>query len=95
MSDLIYRQDALETLRTCYEEERWGFKDGNEYINYGQAVREFEHLPAAQPEPAIPISWLEKEIECLESRKNSFAVLDAMQLKALIKRWRGEQNEAN
>ena len=48
---------------------------------------------SAQPKPAIPISWIEEEIERLESRKNSFAVLDAMQLKALIKRWKGEQDE--
>ena len=48
-------------------------------------------LPSAQPEPAIPISWLEKEIKRLESYENSFAVLDAVQLKALIKRWESEQ----
>lgn len=59
----------------------------------GDAIESMKALPSAQPEPAIPISWIEEEIERLENRKNSFAVLDAMQLKALIKRWRGEQNE--
>ena len=53
-----------------------------------------EQLPPAQPEPAITISWLEKEIERLESYENSFAVLDAVQLKALIKRWESEQNDS-
>ena len=47
--ETIYRQDALEALRTCYETERIDYTNGNEYINYEQAVHEFEHLPSAQP----------------------------------------------
>ena len=47
---------------------------------------------SAQPEPAIPISWLMKEIERLEKR-DGFAKLDAVQLRVLIKRWRGEQDD--
>ena len=49
--------------------------------------------PSAQPEPAIPISWIEEEIERLESRKNCLTVIDVAQLKAHIKRWESEQNE--
>ena len=49
-SDLIYRQDALEALRTCYETERIDYTNGNEYINYEQAVHEVEQLSSAQPE---------------------------------------------
>ena len=49
-SDLIYRQDALEALRTCYETERIDYTNGNEYINYDQAVHEVEQAPSAQPE---------------------------------------------
>ena len=49
-SEVIYRQDALEALRTCYETERIDYTNGNEYINYDQAVHEVEQAPSAQPE---------------------------------------------
>ena len=62
-------------------------------INVTDAMNALRDLPSVQPEPAIPISWIEKEIERLESRKNCFAVMDAAYLKALIKRWRGEQDD--
>ena len=48
--EVIYRQDALEALRTCYETERIDYTNGNEYINYEQAVHEVEQLPSAQPD---------------------------------------------
>lgn len=48
--EVIYRQDTLEALRTCYETERIDYTNGNEYINYEQAVHEVEQLPPAQPE---------------------------------------------
>ena len=48
--EVIYRQDALEALRTCYETERIDYTNGNEYINYEKAVHEVEQLSSAQPE---------------------------------------------
>ena len=48
-SDTIYRQDALEALRTCYETERIDYTNGGEYINYDQAVHEVEQAPSAEP----------------------------------------------
>ena len=48
--EVIYRQDALEALRMCYETERIDYTNGNEYINYEQAVHEVEQLPSAQPD---------------------------------------------
>ena len=49
-NDLIRRQDTLEALRMCYETERIDYTNGNEYINYEQAVHEVEQLSFAQPE---------------------------------------------
>jgi hypothetical protein len=57
-SDTIYRQDALEALRTCYEIERIDYTNGNEYINYEQAVHEIEQAPAAQPNYQEVLGWL-------------------------------------
>ena len=90
MDDLISRQAAIQTALEFIVEYLGGAFDEN---LQKKMIERMNALPSTQPEPAIPISWIEEEIERLESRKNSFAVLDAMQLKALIKRWRGEQNE--
>ena len=57
-SELIYRQDALEALRTCYETERIDYTNGNEYINYDQAVHEVEQLSSAQPDYQEVLGWL-------------------------------------
>ena len=88
--DSISRQAAIDEL------VRWGkipdYNDGERNV-IACTIGMLSALPATQPEPAIPISWLEKEIEHLESRKNCFAVMDAAYLKALIKRWRGGQND--
>lgn len=48
--EVIYKQDALEALRMCYETERIDYTNGNEYINYEQAVHEIEYLSTAMPE---------------------------------------------
>ena len=89
MRDPIERQDAIIQL----SHNKNGDDDCDVIVQ--KDIETIKQLPSAQPEPAIPISWLEKEIERLESYENSFAVLDAVQLKALIKRWRGEQDGRN
>lgn len=86
MRDPIERQAAIDVLDKNHILGQGLLNDILDHI-----ADEISALPSAQPEPAIPISWLMKGIERLESYENSFAVLDAMQLKALIKRWRGEQ----
>ena len=90
MDDLISRQVAIQTALEFIVEYFGGAFDED---FQRKLIERMNALSPAQPDPAIPISWLEKEIERLESYENSFAVLDAVQLKALIKRWRGEQNE--
>lgn len=50
MDDLIRRQAAVDALRTCYDTETVTMDNGDEYINYGDAVGEIEQLPPAEPE---------------------------------------------
>ena len=51
--NLIDRQAAIDALRTCYDTETVTMDNGDEYINYGDAVGEIEQLPPAQPEQRI------------------------------------------
>ena len=49
MDELIKKQDAIDVLRTCYDTETISMDNGDEYINYGDAVGGIEQLPPAQP----------------------------------------------
>ena len=49
-TDCICRQQAIDALRTCYDTETISMDNGDEYINYGDAVGEIEQLPPIQPE---------------------------------------------
>ena len=49
MEQLILRQAAIDALRTCYDTETITMDNGDEYINYGDAVGEIEQLPPIQP----------------------------------------------
>lgn len=49
MSDLISRQAAIDALRTCYDTETISMDNGDEYINYGDAVGAIKQLPPIQP----------------------------------------------
>ena len=48
-TDCISRQSAVDALRTCYDTETITMDNGDEYINYGDAVGEIEQLPPIQP----------------------------------------------
>ena len=48
-TDCISRQQAIDALRTCYDTETITMDNGDEYINYGDAVGEIEQLPPIQP----------------------------------------------
>ena len=47
-TDCISRQSAIDALRTCYDTETITMDNGDEYINYGDAVGEIEQLPPIQ-----------------------------------------------
>ena len=49
----------------------------------------------SQPEPAIPVAWIEKHIEWLKSLDNEFANLAAAHISVMLKKWRGEQHETD
>lgn len=57
--------------------------------------REIDALPSVQPEPSIPLSWIEKHIEWHKSLDNVFAELVAAHISAMLKKWRDEQGESN
>lgn len=48
-TDCISRQQVIEALRTCYDTETITMDNGDEYINYCDAVGEIEQLPPIQP----------------------------------------------
>ena len=48
-TDRISRQAVFDALRTCYDTETITMDNGDEYINYGDAVGEIEQLPPIQP----------------------------------------------
>ena len=50
MKDMIDRQAAIDALRTCYDTEAITHTNGNEYIDYDQALDLINTLPSAQPE---------------------------------------------
>lgn len=52
--DAISRQAAIDALRTCYDTETITMDNGDEYINYGDAVGEIEQLPPIQSESLQP-----------------------------------------
>lgn len=49
----------------------------------------------SQPEPAIPVAWIDKHIEWLKSLDNEFANLAAAHISVMLKKWRSEQNETD
>lgn len=65
--DLVSRQAAIDVLRTCYDTETISMDNGDEYINYGDAVGGIDQLPSAEPEreTAKFIRWM----ECKETAK--------------------------
>ena len=49
-------------------------------------------LPSAQPELAIPLQWIEAQIEWLKSLDNAFSTLTAGQISAMVNKWEDEQD---
>lgn len=58
-----------------------------------ECLDEIEDLPSAQPEPAIPLSWIEGQIGWLKGLDNAFSTLTAEQILAIMNKWKDEQNE--
>lgn len=98
MSDLISRQAVLDALdfeivhMTAYCD---GKNEGNPLALYNKGLEDgkkaIEALPPAQPEPAIPLSWIENEIKWLKSLDNTFSEITALQISAMVNKWRDEK----
>ena len=92
--DCISRQMAIEAVeKSMYENPH------ENAILRGMHDHEHRHfltilmgLPSAQPEPAIPLSWIEGQIKWLKSMDNAFATLSAEQISALVNKWKDEQD---
>lgn len=52
-------------------------------------------LPTVQPEPSIPLSWIDEHIEWLKSFDNGLANLAAAEISLMLEKWRREQNETD
>ena len=70
MDDYISKQQAFDALRTCYDTETITMDNGDEYINYDDAVGEIEQLPSIQPERKTG-RWIPSDSE-LEIKCNKF-----------------------
>ena len=96
MNDTISRQQAIDALRTCYDTETITMDNGDEYINYGDAVGEIEQLPPIQPDNGL--QKLADEIasfkRCFKSENGDYLTgyLSALSVvEGMIADMRGEQ----
>ncbi len=102
-SDLISRTAAqTEVMMKCErytlarESHGMGHVEwSSDLISVGDAMDAIRDLPPAQPERAIPLSWIEKYIEWLKGFDNEFANLEAAHISVMVKKWRDEQDEDN
>ena len=83
MDDLISRQAVIDAVADALK---------GVFIEYQDiAEKLIGKLPSAQPEPAIPLSWIEGQIEWLRSLDDAFASMTAGQISAMVEKWKGEQ----
>lgn len=91
-TDTISRQAALEKVRTMQTYKLF-VGDDMILVDKAEVQTELMMLSPAQPEPAIPLSWIENEIKWLKSLDNTFSEITALQISAMVKKWRDEHHE--
>ena len=85
-----------DTVIKVLEHWKEAFKENSHHVSASDlslVIKDVRELPPAQPEPSIPMSWIEKYIEWLKSFDNEFANLAAAHISVMVKKWRNEQNE--
>ena len=98
MSDLISRQAAIDAIGKksdeIYKTKQKGATYPHDDFFQGMAYagNVVEQMPSAQPEPAIPLQWIEAQIEWLKSLDNAFSTLTAGQISAMVNKWEDEQD---
>ena len=90
-NDLISRQDAVDEVQAI--EYLATLRDGDVVVKMNDVEHILYTMPSAHPEPAIPLSWIEGQIEWLKSLDNAFSTLTAVQISAMVNKWKDEQNE--
>ena len=80
MDDLISRRAALDAVEknACHTQ---------------RIMDAVNNLPPAQPEPSIPVAWIEGKIEWLNNMDNYFAELTANIIKTMLNEWRKGQTD--
>lgn len=93
-SDTISRQTAINMLCSkCTVDKPETCSTIQKGDNWCQEVYILQRVPSAQPEPSIPLLWINDHIEWLKSLDNEFANLAATHISVMVKKWRGEQDE--
>lgn len=82
-TDAISRQEALNIRFSDAIKE-----DGVLYVPLWDFIDGLKSLPSAQTEPAIPLQWIEAHIEWLKSLDNAFSTLTAVQISAMVNKWK-------
>lgn len=91
MADLIDREDAYIALVEKGQASK-RYKLGEIWELNGKEIREaLDSVPSTEPEPAIPLQWIEAQIEWLKSLDNAFSILTAEQISAMVNKWKDEQ----
>ena len=70
---------------------RWQWSNGFNTALTAVGI-DLKKLPSAQPEPAIPLSWIEGQIGWIKGLDNAFATLTAGQILAMMNKWKDEQD---
>ena len=85
-SDCISRQAAIDAVKRLSLGE-------TDVVRLVMRIEDYlERLSSAQPEPAIPLSWIEGQIRWLKGLNNAFSTLTAKQILAMMNKWKDEQN---
>lgn len=89
VGDMVSRQKAIDALcRRCDL-----VSDDEPCTKKCNDIKILKMLPSTQPEPSIPISWIEKQIDWLKSIDNEFSKITAMNISTLVKKWRKENGK--
>ena len=91
MGRLIDEDDAINAILREYNRDDSDFPTDYQQ-GLSAAKKIIKQLPPVQPEPAIPLQWIEAQIEWLKSLDNAFSTLTALQISAMVNKWKGEQD---
>jgi len=100
MIDLISRQaaiDAIANCTNCGDEKTLRAYVAKHSLEIGwtggilDAIDAIEDLPSAQPEEAIPVSWIEAIIKKFMMAGDAFSGLTASIIRVMLNEWKREQ----